>query len=173
MQQKSNVIDMTARRQKQLNNNASGSQDGQATIVDMTVRRQEVISEERRKVKRTILAEFIGAFVLIPNKGLQKVSVYDISEDGLSFDIDFEHGHFNMGEEFAMRLYLSKDTYLPFTVRVSNYREIQDEGVVRHGSQFVNNTTNKVALKHFVAFLETVTASLQTDSGDITVSNIR
>jgi hypothetical protein len=174
MQQKSNVIDMTARRQKQLSkDNAQLSQEGKATIVDMTVRRQEVISEERRKVKRTILAEFIGAFVLIPNKGLQKVDVYDISEDGISFDLGFEQGHFDHGEEFAMRLYLSKDTYLPFTVRVSNFREIQDEGVVRHGSQFVKNTTNKEALKHFVAFLETVTASLQTDSGDITVSKIR
>ncbi|MCB0347231.1 MAG: PilZ domain-containing protein [Bdellovibrionales bacterium] len=174
MQQKSNVIDMTARRREQLSNeNAHESQEGKATIVDMTVRRQEVISEERRQVKRTILAEFVGAYVLIPGKGLQKVSVYDIGDGGLSFDMDFEAGHFNMGEEYAMRLYLSKDTYLPFTIRVSNFREVHDEGVIRHGSQFIKNTTNSEALKHFVAFLETVTASLQTDRGDITVTKIR
>ena len=139
----------------------------------MTVRREEIIQDERRKVRRTIMAEFVGAFVVIPGQGLQQVNVYDLSEEGLAFDMDFELGHFNVGEEFAMRLYLSKDTYLPFTVRVTNHRGISDEGVFRHGAQFVTDTTNHEALSHFVRFLETVTANLQTDKGDRIVNNLK
>jgi PilZ domain len=173
--QKSNVISLDERR-KQKRQASAGEPSNIASIApvfDMTIRREEVIKEERRKVKRTILAEFIGAFVLLPGQGLLKVNVFDISEDGLSIDMEYEFGHFEKGEEFAMRLYLSKDTYLPFIVRVSNFREVSDEGAYRHGVQFVKDTTNAEALKHFVKFLETVTASLQTDRGDIQVKNIR
>lgn len=175
MNKNTNVIDMMKRRNQQLKD--EGREDTNiaevAPILDMTERRTEVITEERRKVKRTILAEFVGAFVLIPNVGLQKVNVFDISESGLSFDLDFEHGHFNIGEEFAMRLYLSNDTYMPFTVRVTNHREVQDEGVHRHGVQMLKDSTNQESIKYFVKFLETVTASLQTDKGDRTVSKIK
>lgn len=172
---KNNIIDMTERRKKQLNKDSQAVESIHevAPVLDMTVRRTEVITAERRQVKRTILGEFVGAFVLIPEVGLQKVSLFDISDDGLSFDLDIELGHFNIGEEFAMRLYLSKDTFMPFTVRVANHRDIADEGVSRHGVQFLKESTNQEAMGHFVKFLETVTASLQTDRGDIVVNHIK
>ncbi len=164
---------MTARRQKQLKDETSSTESNSAPLLDMTARRQEAISEERRKVRRTILAEFVAAYVLIPEKGLQKVSIYDISEDGLAMDLESQIGHFRQGEEFAMRLYLSKDTYLPFIVRVRNVREITDEEVHRHGVQFIKDSMNSEAFSHFVMFMKTVSASLQTDRGDILVSNIK
>lgn len=71
-----------------------------------------------------------------------------------------------------MRLYLNHKTYFPFVVKVQNIRRLAEEDVYRHGANFVKGTINDEALHHFVKFIETVSASLQTDRGDILVSNL-
>ncbi|HVK61472.1 MAG TPA: PilZ domain-containing protein [Bdellovibrionales bacterium] len=144
----------------------------EAAVVDMTERRNAILGEERRQVRRTILTEFIGAFIVVPERGLQKVALYDISDNGLGFDIEPEHGLLRVGEEIAMRVYLNQHTYFPFIARVSNARAIEEEGLNRHGVSFVKGTVNDVALHHFVKFIETVSASLQTDHGDVMVSGL-
>ena len=106
-------------------------------VLDMTEKRQEIINSERRRVRRTILAEFLGAFVVVPNQGLLKVTLYDISETGLAFDIDALAGHFKKDEEVAFRVYMNQSTYFPFTVKVNNIRLQTDEQVYRHGAKFV------------------------------------
>lgn len=179
-----NVIDITrrlnkakakekpeAKEAKKSTKKASGPQD-EAPVLDMTEKRNEIIMQERRKVRRTLLSEFISAFVLVPRKGLLKVTLADISEDGAAIDVDVEAGHFQVGEEVAMRVYLNHETYFGFVVRVQNLRGRPDDGVFRHGVHFVKGTINDEALHHFVRFIETVSASLQTDHGDIQVSNL-
>lgn len=144
----------------------------EAPILDMTEKRNEIIQQERRKVRRTLLSEFISAFALIPRKGLLKVTLADISEDGAAIDVDMDAGHFQVGEEVAMRVYLNHETYFAFVVKVQNLRGRPEDGVFRHGVNFVKGTINDEALHHFVRFIETVSASLQTDHGDIQVSNL-
>lgn len=144
----------------------------QAPVSDITEARQEIIDSERRDVKRTILTEFIGAFAVLPEHGLLRVTVYDISDSGVSFDLETGKGMFPEGQEIAMRVYLNHKTYFPFIVKVNNSRFIPSEEVIRHGTSFLKGTINDVALHHFVKFIETVSASLKTDDGDIQVSNI-
>jgi len=165
------VLDITPRLRAQdsLENNKNSIK---AEILDITEARQEILSRDRRNVKRTILTEFVGAFVVLPEQGLMKVALYDISEGGLAFDLDMTEGSFQAGEEVAMRVYLNHSTYFPFTIKVTNGRVIEDEGVARHGANFVKGTMNDVALHHFVKFIENVSASLKTDSGDVLVSHI-
>lgn len=143
-----------------------------AEVHDITQARQDMLSKDRRDVKRTILTEFIGAFVVVPDHGLLKVALYDISDNGMAFDLELLDGGFTTGDEVAMRVYLNHSTYFPFTIRVSNSRVIEEEGVVRHGANFVKETLNDVALHHFIRFIENVSASLKTDSGDVLVSHI-
>ena len=145
----------------------------EANLIDMTERRQEILSEERRRVKRTILTEFISAYIVVPKRGLQNVSLYDISEHGLAFDLELDSGSFKVNEEIAMRVYLNHQTYFPFIVKVANSRSLELEGVNRLGVNFVKNTVNDVALGHFVNFIETVSASLKNDSGDVLVTNLK
>lgn len=142
------------------------------SIIDIAEIRQEMINQERRIVKRTILTEFIGAFTIVPERGLIKVSLHDISDNGIAFNMDLTTGRFRVGEEIAMRVYLNHTTYFPFTAKVSNSRVLEDEGVIRYGANFEKGTINDVALHHFIKFIETVSASLKTDDGDIQVSNI-
>jgi len=179
MNKSSNVIDLNARlksAKEPKKDTKAGPQKQAVTaapVVDMTERRMEMIMAERRQVRRTILSEFIGAFIIVPQKGLQKVALYDISENGLAFDLEFDAGTISVGDEIAMRVYMNQQTYFPFVARIANAREISDEQVTRHGVNFVKGTVNDEALYHFVKFIETVSASLQTDHGDVMVSNLK
>jgi hypothetical protein len=171
----SNVIDFS-KRQKNTKQARSGETMGaikaEAAVVDMTERREAIMSSERRQVKRTILSEFVAAFILVPEKGLQKVAIYDISADGIAFDLDMASGGLKEGEDVAMRVYLNQFTYFPFIISIANVREIPNEGVTRHGCGFMKATVNEDALRHFVGFIETVSASLRTDHGDVMVSGL-
>lgn len=172
MNKTSNVIDLKTRKPVREKVGKTSQASHSAPVVDMTERRNEMLVQERREVKRTILSEFIGAYLIIPQQGLAKVALYDISENGVAFDIDLESGKLNQGEEVAMRVYLNQHTYFPFVVKVANVREIGAENVWRHGANFMKGTVNDVALHHFVKFIETVSASLETDHGDVMVSNL-
>lgn len=166
-----NLIDITER----LKSKSTKKKDKpklKAEVTDMTVMRQQVLADERRQVKRTILTEFIGTHVIIPGMGLKKVSLYDISIHGVSFDLEKKHGKFELGEEISMRIYLNQNSYFPFILKVSNSRFDEGDNVFRHGANFVKGSVNEEALFHFVKFLETVSASLKKDVGDVLVSHI-
>lgn len=165
------VLDITSRIGSQ-NSSTKSKVSESAEVLDMTQAREEMLSRDRREVKRTILTEFVGAFVVLPERGLMKVALYDISDNGVAFDLDLTEGRFKNGEEIAMRVYLNHTTYFPFTITVTNSRIIADENVVRHGTNFARETVNDVALHHFVKFIENVSATLKTDEGDIQVSHI-
>jgi len=174
MNKSNNVIDLKSRRRRMSQTEVGGHVGGEtAPVVDMTERRNQILGDERRKVKRTILTEFIGAFIVVPERGLQKVALYDISDSGISFDTELDAGQLKVGDEVAMRVYMNHETYFPFVVRVSNARTVDEEAVHRHGASFVKGTVNDVALHHFVKFIESVSASLQTDHGDVMVSGIK
>ena len=176
---KNNVLDLQQFKKDKVKGNLKGRQKGRrpntnpAHLIDMTERRQKMLSEERRRVKRTILTEFISAYVVIPTQGLQNVSLYDISKHGLSFDLELDSGSFKIHEEVAMRVYLNHQTYFPFVVKVANLRQVPPEGVNRVGVNFIKDTVNDEALQHFVRFIETVSASLRNDSGDVLVTNLK
>src|SRR5689334_18313380 len=115
MGNRNNVIDLNSRRPEKAKKSKDLSVRRAAPILDMVERRQAALQEERREVRRTILTEFIGAFLIIPGHGLKKVSLYDISEKGLAFDMEFELGQLRLGEEVAMRVYLNQFTFFPFS----------------------------------------------------------
>jgi len=143
-----------------------------APIVDITETRRATIAEEKRGVKRTLLTEFIGVHIVIPNKGLTKCALYDISENGCAFELPMGQGQFPVGEQLAMRVYLNHQTYFPFIIKINNVRQIDEEGVIRFGGAFQKDTINDIALFHFSKFIETVSAYLKTDHGDVMVSNL-
>lgn len=142
-----------------------------APVVDMVEPRQAILNDERRDLKRTILTEFVGAFVVVPERGLLRVSLYDISEDGLAFEVDATQGRFGSSEKVAMRIYMNHKTYFEFVVQVKWFEDHLDQGFIRHGTRFVKDTVNAVALAHFVKFIEAVSVNLQADDGDLQISS--
>ncbi len=171
MSSSGNVIDLQKHRNKKTKTKTKQMKD-LASITDITEMRQEIIAEERRGVKRTLLTEFIGLHLIVPNRGLTKCVLYDISENGLAFEMPAEYGQFKVGEMVALRVYLNHQTYFPFVVKINNVRYIDEEGVYRFGGAFQKETINEIALYHFSKFIENVSAYLKTDHGDVLVSNL-
>jgi c-di-GMP-binding flagellar brake protein YcgR len=161
------IIDIS-KRLKGRNSEEKAKNEKPAEVLDMQEAREEILNSERRVVKRTLLTEFVGAFAVIPEKGLLKVALYDISQNGVAFNTEGVSSYFHEGQEVAMRVYLNHKTYFPFVVRMRNKRFITAEGVFRCGADFLAGT-NDLALQHFVKFIENVSATLKTDNGDIQV----
>ena len=156
-----------AEKQESLTNS-----DLKASVLDIGEKRQDMISRERRSVRRTILTEFIGVHLVVPGAGLQKCSLHDISASGVSFDLDKKLGNFSTNEQVVMRVYLNHKTYFSFVVQVRSARHFEDEGVYRHGASVVPGTINEKAIQHFIQFIESVSAHLKTDRGDVLVSGV-
>lgn len=151
--------------------NTNGTVGPSAPVFDLVEPRQAILKDERRDLRRTILTEFVGAFVVVPDRGLLRVGLYDISDDGLSFESEVEQGHFNQGERVAMRIYINHRTFFEFVVSVQWVEAQSDWGVTRHGCRIVRNTVNDVALHHFIKFIEAVSVNLQADEGDLQISS--
>lgn len=151
---------------------SSSQKEGRASVVDIVEKRQEMIDEERRSVKRTILTEFIGVHAVVPGSGLQKCALHDISVNGVAFDLAKNQGSFKVGEEVALRVYLNHRTFFSFLVKIRSQRFVEDEAVFRHGAAMVQGSFNLEAIEHFIRFMESVSASLKTDRGDVIVSNL-
>lgn len=164
----SNVLPFRSRAKSASNGSIS---NGDAQVLDVTERIQAAQADERREVKRVVLNEFITAHVHTA-RGLLRVTLRDIHDKGLAFEIDEREGQFARGEVLEMRFYMNHETYFRFDVQIAHAKLNEDEGVHRHGCQFVKDTINDVALHHFIAFLQTISASLRTDRGDRTISNI-
>lgn len=141
-------------------------------VIDLSERRLAMINQERREVKRTILSEFIGAWVVIPGHGLQKCTLYDISDSGIAFDVDLNYGLFEVSEKVPVRIYLNQFSYFAFESTIENRREVENQSSIRYGASFKATGENGEALYHFVRFLESISAHLLTDSGDKIVTQV-
>lgn len=150
----------------------NGSEHPNAQVFDVTQRIQDRQADDRRQIQRVVLNEFISAHVFVPGRGLLKVTLKDINETGMAFDIDERQGQFTRGETLEVRFYLNHETYFKFHVQVAHARTMDAEGVHRHGVQFIGDSLNNVALHHFIQFLQNISASLRTDTGDRIVTNI-
>jgi hypothetical protein len=166
-----NIIDIKSRLKHQNTSAFKGTEDV-ASVVDISSARDRIIEEDRRQVKRTILTEFISVHAVVPNQGVMRVFLHDITEVGLSFDLANERGHYNVGDEVELRVYLNHQTYFKIDSKVAHITELKDEGSVRHGCEFTRNSINSDALSFFIQFLESVTANLRRDGGDVLVTKI-
>ena len=137
------------------------------SIIELESHKNVAIGQERRQVRRTMLSEFVGAFIVVPQVGLQEVCLFDISDGGVAFDLEIKLGQFKVGEEIAARFYLSQNNYFTFNVQISNVRMLEDEGVYRHGTRIVREDHNYEAIDYFIHFVEAVSSIVKIDRGDL------
>lgn len=166
-----NLIDITERLKARAQETTTDSKEN-SDVVAIGALREEQMIEDRRQVRRTILTEFISLHTVIPGYGLLKVLLKDINDRGLAFELEEARGHFNAGDEVEMRIYLNHQTYFRVDTKIAHVTHLPEEGVYKHGCEFSHSSINNEALAHFVKFIETVTASLKKDKGDILVSKI-
>ncbi|MFN3454896.1 MAG: PilZ domain-containing protein [Pseudobdellovibrio sp.] len=173
------IIDMTSRLKSMTENRATNlisevAQENQnlLKIIDFKDKYQPILSKERRQVERTILSDLISGMIVIPEKGLIKISLYDISNEGLSFTMSPEMGSFKVGEEVALRVYLNRKTYFPLNVKIKHATFDTQEEVVRHGVEYNQGVSTDVALQHFVNFIISLSEGLKIDNGDFMIGPV-
>lgn len=164
------VIDITPRLKtvNLKNSNEMGHEDPKLlNLQELKGKFQPILLKERRQVERTILSDLISGMLVLPEKGLYKVSMFDISGDGLSFTMDRHMGSFQVGEEVALRVYLNSKTYFPVHVKIKHATFDPQEEVIRHGVEYMKGAATDVALQHFVNFIVSMNEGLQIDDGDL------
>jgi hypothetical protein len=145
-------------------------------VLSYAEQKQKILFHERRQVKRTILTEIVSSMVVLPEKGLLKVDLYDISEEGISFDLPSDQGKFKIDEEVSIRVYLNNKTYFPMIAQVKHVTDEPLEGVSRHGAIFLKgaatDTATDAALQYFIRFIEIAGVGLRKDDGDLMAPKI-
>ena len=127
-------------------------------------------SEDRRKKRRIIVSGLMNA-AIVHSKGLiRDVFIYDISREGISFDLPHEY-NIKKDDQLHMRLYLNSVDFFEFTVVVKNRRPVDIEDFHRYGTVFHKlDTSTKKVIINLVNFIESASSILNKDRGEVLFS---
>lgn len=123
-------------------------------------------SERRRSLRRPILETF-SCFVVLPEHGFFKLTVHDLSENGIGFDLDAEgapqfKSSAQVGDELELRFHINQSLFISLLIQI---RRIDDStGVRRVGAEFIRkNDPEFKAYLAFIELLDRILDSLQID----------
>ena len=129
-------------------------------------------SEDRRKKRRIIVSGLMNAAIVYSKGLIRDVFIYDISKEGISFDLPQEY-NIQKDHQLNMRLYLNSVDFFEFTVSVKNRRSVNIEDFHRYGTVFKNlNASSKKVIINLVSFIESASSILNKDRGEVLFSNI-
>lgn len=108
--------------------------------------------EGEREYKRVIFNEFLGIYTFIEHEGHRKVKLVDISSTGCRFEMKKEQGTFEVGDEWAFRLYFTRNTYLPVMLKIKHTYSFDVDGVeyAGYGAAFDKSLTTYPCLSTFI-----------------------
>ncbi len=106
---------------------------------------------ERRRARRRPILDTFAVHLVIPKKGLFRLTVHDLSEIGIGFDLDIEGENsqsfpVKSGDNIDVRLYLNQSLFIPLEVRVARVEE--QYRVRRVGAEFSSQKN-----QYFEAFI--------------------
>jgi len=109
-------------------------------------------AEEKREFERVIFNEFLGIYTLIESEGLKRVKLIDISSTGCRFEMKKEYGKLEVGDEWAFRMYFTRNTYLPEMMKIIHIYSLEIGGVeyAGYGAAFDRTLTTFPCLSTFI-----------------------
>jgi hypothetical protein len=125
-------------------------------------------TKEKRKFKRRPILSTFSMAVVIPKKGGHRLTVHDVSDQGLGFDFDLEgesQADFPLksGEVLDVELYLNQSLYIPLKVKV--IRLTQKDSVRQVGAELTEKSTPQhKALVSFLNMLDQITEVAKIDT---------
>jgi hypothetical protein len=129
-------------------------------VIDFQAKRQASIEKRKRSFERVLFSEFLGSYAEIDNQGTKySVDLVDISRDGCLFQVPFTKNtkeQFPEGEETTIRVYFTKDDFLPLVVNIkhaSEYINEQGNAYMRFGGEFDKSLPSFQAFKPFIEFI--------------------
>jgi hypothetical protein len=129
-------------------------------VIDFQAKRKDSIEKKKRSFERVLFAEFLGSYAEIDENGTKyMVSLVDISHDGCLFQIPFSDGarkHFAKSKEVTVRIYFTKNDFIPLSVKVRHVNEHVDErgdACLRFGGEFDKSMPSFKAFEPFIDFI--------------------
>lgn len=124
---------------------------------------------EKRKTPRRPILDSFSLFIVIPKKGMHRLKVYDVSEQGLGFDYDAEGEDVAefpaaAGESLDVHFYLNQSLFLPLSLKITRIE--QKDLVRRVGAELTDKNSKETrAFVSFVQMLDSVIETAQLASG--------
>ena len=129
-------------------------------VIDFQTKRNESIEKRKRSFERVLFTEFLGSYAEIDDEGTKfNVFLIDISRDGCLFQIPYAEGslkHFKGKKQVSLRVYFTKDDFLPLSVDIKHLNEYIDErgdAYLRFGGEFDQSLPSFQAFKPFIEFI--------------------
>ena len=122
---------------------------------------------ERRRAPRRPVLETFACFAVIPQHGIHRLTVHDISEDGIGFDLDTDaefRTEFSVqnGDELDIRFYVNPTLYIPLVIKVTRMED--NLSIRRVGAIFQKkNGSDYKAFLAFVTLIDRILETLRTD----------
>ena len=130
------------------------------SVLDFTEKRKENIEKKRRQFERVLFNNFLGAYTVVDQGGsIYPVSLVDISRDGCLFQVPWnieKDTKFEKDHELTMRIYFTKESFIPVVMNIKYSREFVDEdGLVymQYGSEFDSSMPSFQAIESFIEFM--------------------
>jgi hypothetical protein len=111
--------------------------------------------EERRRSKRRPVIDTFSLFCVVPKKGVHRLKIHDVSDQGIGFDLDIDGEDIaefplKTKENLEVHLYLNQSLYLSLPVSVAR---LEDGGGIRRvGAEFTDRSG--ASYKAYAAFLQ-------------------
>jgi len=129
-------------------------------VIDFQAKRNESIEKRKRSFERVLFSEFLGSYAEIDKNGTKfDVTMIDISRTGCLFQVPFAEGslaHFKGQDDVTIRIYFTKDDFLPLSVKVKHVNEYIDErgnAYLRFGGEFDKSMPSFQAFEPFIEFI--------------------
>ncbi len=129
-------------------------------VIDFQKKRQDSIEKRKRSFERVLFSEFLGSYAEIDNNGTKySVSLVDISREGCLFQVPFTKNAkdtFAQGSDTTIRVYFTKDDFLPLVVSIKHATEYIDEkgdAYMRFGGEFDKSLPSFQAFEPFIEFI--------------------
>ena len=127
-------------------------------VINFEDKRSENLEKKRRKFERLMFENLIEVYAEIKEEEIFKISLLDISRDGLQFEVPIikgQKGPFSIGDIINVRLYFSSNSYLPATIEIKHSQENIEDGrsFYRYGCLIDKTEDSFKPLGSFIEFL--------------------
>ena len=129
-------------------------------VIDFQAKRRESIEKRKRSFERVLFSEFLGSYAEIDDQGTKfDVTMVDISREGCLFQIPFADSSlkfFKNSKEVTVRIYFTKEDFLPLAVQLKHINEYVDErgnAHIRFGGEFDKTLPSFQAFEPFIEFI--------------------
>lgn len=141
-------------------------------VLNFLEKRKENIEQKRRQFERILFNNFLGAYTVVDQGGsIYPVSLVDVSRDGCLFQVPWNVDRdtkIEDGTEITMRMYFTKNSFVPVVINVKYGREFVDEDgqtYMQYGSEFDSSMPSFSAVEAFIEFMYKFAEHSSVDKG--------